>query len=520
MGVSVKKTVGAMSLFNLLAFAGGAGQAIIVARSFGTGHLYDLYLLAAVVPELVVMFTHNLVAALLLPFFHRWQAEKGEAEAWRSLWNIFNLIALVYIALGVLIVVFAQPIASLLVTGGTPAEIKYAAGVLRLLAPFIVLAMCFRVSISLNNAFESFVFPAFANVLPSLFIITSVLLFADKIGPYAIAIGIVSATAVQIVLLSRQYIKRGLRYWRPTIDLKRPETLAFLGVTVAMSLGAASEQINVFIDRKIALGLGEGMVSALKYGLTITLFAQGLFGVPLTRVSFTYFSKSAAAENKAELAERLSRVLRQLAVFYIPASVGLLILAEPIIAFLFMGGEFTARSLGLSAAALRAYSVGLIFYAVMNVLRISAYSLRRFWAFSGAALGSIVLTLILDLLAAHYLGHWGIALVRAVVASALAVAAYLIVRFGDGIRIGWGWTLSALKALAATAFMAAAVVVLLRFELFTALPSRWAALADVLSATVTGGFVYIATMLLLRELEMINLVKSGWKRMRGEQKNP
>jgi putative peptidoglycan lipid II flippase len=516
MAVSVKKTVGAMSLFNLVAFAGGAAQAIIVARSFGTGHLYDLYLMAAVVPELVVMFTHNLIGALLLPFFHRWQVEKGEEEAWRSLWNVFNLIALAFVVTGALTVVFAHPIASILLTDGTPEDVKFAAGALRILAPLIVLAMCFRVSISLHNAYESFVFPAFANVLPSIFIITSVLLFAERIGPYSIAVGIVSATAVQILLLSKLSVKKGLRYWRPTIDLKRRETLVFLGVSAAMAISAASEQINVFIDRKIALGLGEGMVSALKYGLTITIFAQGLFGVPLTRVSFTYFSKSAAEENKTELAERLSRVLRQLAVFYIPASVGLFILAEPVIGFLLMGGEFTTRSLDLSVTALRAYSIGIFFYAVMNVLRTSAYSLRRFWAISGAALGSIILTFILDLLAGHYFGHWGIALVRGIVATALGVAAYLIIRFGDGVRVGWGWTLSVLKALGASALMAVAAIITIRFELFAILPSRWAALADVLFATAIGGSVYTATMLLLREAEMVNLLKSVWKKVKGD----
>jgi putative peptidoglycan lipid II flippase len=516
MAVSVKKTVGAMSLFNLLAFAGGAGQAIVVARSFGTGHMYDLYLMAAIVPELVVMFTHNLIAALLLPSFHRWQAEKGEAEAWRSLWNVFNLIAVTYIALGALIFIFAEPIAGLLISGGGPEDIGHAAGVLRLLAPLLVLAMCFRVSISMNNAFESFVFPAFANVLPPLFIIASVLLFAEKIGPYAIAIGVVSVTVAQILLLSKLYVKKGLRYWRPTIDLRRPETRAFLGVTVAMALGAAAEQINVFIDRKIALGLGEGMVSALKYGLQIALFAQGFFALPLTRVSFTYFSKSAADEDKAELSRRLSRVLSQLAVFYIPASVGLFILAEPIITFLFMGGEFTQRSLDLSVAALRAYSIGLAFYAMMNILRISAYSLRRFWAFSGAALGSIILTLVFDLLAAHFLGHWGIALTRTVVALGLAVAAYLIIRFGDGIRVGWRWSLSALKALGASVLMTAAALALLHFDLFAALPPRWAALATVLSVAAGGGTVYVVAMLLLREAEMSNLLSALWKKVRGE----
>ncbi len=107
MAVSVKRTVGAMSFFNAAALLVGAVQAIVIAGTFGTERAYDLYLLIAIVPEVLIIFTQNLFAALVMPYFHRWAEERGEPEAWRELWNVTNVVIVVYITAAVTLVLSA-----------------------------------------------------------------------------------------------------------------------------------------------------------------------------------------------------------------------------------------------------------------------------------------------------------------------------------------------------------------------------------------------------------------------------
>jgi putative peptidoglycan lipid II flippase len=518
MAISVKRAVAGMSLINVGAMLGAAAQAIVVARAFGTERVYDLYLLIAVLPELLAFFTQNLFAALVLPLFHKLQAEHYEAGAWRRMWNVFNVSLLFYVAAVAALFLLARPVAGWLAADASPAELDYAASLLRVYAPAVALSLALRTFLSLHNALESFVFPALTNLVPPLFVVTSVLLFAGAVGPFAIALGAVAAAAAQVLILTTRVIAKGLRHWRPTLDFRAPEVALFVAWAAPLAFGAAAEQLQTFIDRQVAATLGlPGAIAALKYGFVLTSFTIAFFSVPLARVTFTYFSRAAARAARAEINERFNRVLRQLAVFYVPASVGLIILAEPLIRFLFVGGKFDETSLALARPAVAAYAVGLLFLVATNLIRHVAYSYKRYLGYSLVAVGAVVATYAFDRGFAALWSYWGIALARGAVALLWFVAVYFYLARVESLKLDWRLAATAARALLAAAPMAALVWWLSRLEWGIRGPARLEPFVVAVASAAAGAALYFVILFLLREGEVVGLVKSLSGRVKGKR---
>ncbi|MGD8717496.1 MAG: lipid II flippase MurJ [Candidatus Zixiibacteriota bacterium] len=514
MAVSVKRAVAGMSLINVGAMLGAAAQAIVVARAFGTDRAYDLFLLIAVLPELLTVFTQNLFAALVLPLFHKLQAGGDERGAWRSLWNVFNLSFLFYVGVSAAIFLLARPLAAWLVADASPAELSYAANLLRVYAPAVALSLVLRNFLSFHNALESFVFPALTNLVPPLFIVTSVLLFAGAVGPFAIAAGAVAAAATQIIILTTRVITKGFRHWRPTLDFRDPAVRLFFGWAAPLAFGAAAEQIQTFIDRQVAATLElSGAVSALKYGFTLTAFTIAFFSVPLARVTFTYFSRDAARADRDEINTRFNRVLRQLVIFYVPASVGLILLAEPLIRFLFMGGKFDEASLALARPAVAAYAAGIFFLVAANLVRYVAYAYKRYLGYSLIAVAAVAATYGLDRAFAGLWGHWGIALARGAVALLWGAAVFAFLARAEGLRVRGKVFGTAIRSLLAAGPMAALVWWMSNLSWGIGGHPRVEPFVVAVASAAAGGALYFLLLFVLREEVVVELAGSAWKKL-------
>jgi putative peptidoglycan lipid II flippase len=509
LSVPVKRTVTIMSFFNGTALLFGAVQAIIIARTFGTDKVYDLYLLVAIIPEVITIFTQYMVIALVLPFFHRWEKEYGEAGAWRELWNVTNGIIVVYVASAAVIISAAPYIVAKVIPAGGAADIARGALLLRVLTPIIATSLCLRVFFSIHNALGKFIFPSMTNLVQPVLITASILLFAPGVGVYSIA--------VEAGFLSAGILKAGARYWRPTLNPTRPAARAFFAAALPLAAGAAADQLNTLVDRSVAARLTEGAISSLKYGFTIMGFASALFSIPLARVSFMYFSRDAAGERKGEVTKRLERTLVQLAVFYVPASVGLFILAEPVIGFLFHGGRFDVESLNLTVEAVRAYSFGLLFLVALGMVRAAAYALQRYWFFSAAAVGAVGLTVGADILFAGWFGHWGIALARGLVNALWVSAVIWYLGRRDGFTLTGSTVMAFVKITTASAIMTLFVWWLYGLGWDAGFPGRVGYLVNLIYPTFAGAAVYAGLVMLLKVEPARELANSVIRRFRGER---
>src|ERR1700723_1943212 len=142
-------------------------------------------------------------------------------------------------------------------------------------------------------------------------------------------------------------------------------------------IAASSVQLNVMINSMFASTLGDGPIFWLAIAFRLMQLPLGVFGVALATVTLPVLSRLVAAGDSLKFRSELARGLRLAFLLTIPATIGLIILAEPIISVLYQHGRFNAYQTEQAAAALRFYAIGLAGYAALKVLVNAFYALER-----------------------------------------------------------------------------------------------------------------------------------------------
>jgi putative peptidoglycan lipid II flippase len=140
-------------------------------------------------------------------------------------------------------------------------------------------------------------------------------------------------------------------------------------------LGVAIVQLNFVINVIIASGLPEGSISAINYAWQVMTMPQVVIAQAIAIAALPTFSAQIARGDPQGMRGSLAATLRGVVFLSLPASLGLILLREPLITILFKRGSFDAQSVNLVSWALLWYAAGLIGHNVVEILS------RAFYAF-------------------------------------------------------------------------------------------------------------------------------------------
>jgi putative peptidoglycan lipid II flippase len=138
--------------------------------------------------------------------------------------------------------------------------------------------------------------------------------------------------------------------------------------------GSSVVQINLLFDTLIASFLATGSVSWLYYSDRLVEFPLGVFGIALATVILPALSRQHAGTAMAEYARTLDWALRLVVLLGLPAALGLLVLAGPMIVTIYQHGAFTGHDVLMARASLMAYAAGLIGFILIKVLAAAYYA--------------------------------------------------------------------------------------------------------------------------------------------------
>ena len=168
--------------------------------------------------------------------------------------------------------------------------------------------------------------------------------FAGTLGVQPITI-VAIATLVgglgQLVIQWPPLRKEGFRY-RPVLDFKDEGLHKVLLLMGPGTIGMAATQINVFVNTVLATGEGTGAVSFLDFAFRLMYLPIGLFGVSIATAATPAISRMVAEQDFGRIRSTLAGALGLMMFLNLPATVGLIVLAVPIVAVIFEHGEFTA----------------------------------------------------------------------------------------------------------------------------------------------------------------------------------
>ena len=144
------------------------------------------------------------------------------------------------------------------------------------------------------------------------------------------------------------------------------------------TLGLAAVQVNVFVNTVLATGQGTGAVSWLNYAFRLMYLPIGLFGVSIGTAALPEISRLCGdGRRRGAAAHRSAGALRLMLMLNVPATVGLVVLAHPIVSLLLERGRFGPDDTAATAAALICYAPGLIGYSAVKIASPSFYALAR-----------------------------------------------------------------------------------------------------------------------------------------------
>jgi putative peptidoglycan lipid II flippase len=278
--------------------------------------------------------------------------------------------------------------------------------------PFILLVSLAALVMGMLNSKSVFGMPAMAS---SFFNIGSIVggvvlgLWIDPhFGPRALlglAVATVFGGALQLAVQLPSLARLGYRF-RPDFRWRDAGVKAILLLMGPSVIAASTTQFNVLINSMFASTLGDGPIFWLSIAFRLMQLPLGLFGVALGTVTLPLLSRLVVAGQMTAFRDELAHAMRLALLLTIPSTVGLIMLAEPIISVLFQHGKFNAYQAAQAAGALRFYAIGLAGYATLKVLVNAFYALDRRKTPMFVSLLAVALNLLFNWIFTFRLG-WG-----------------------------------------------------------------------------------------------------------------
>lgn len=515
---SLARNTAVMAAGTLLSRVTGFGRLFALAYALGFTRLTDTYNLANITPNIVYeLVLGGVLSATLVPVFvSRLSKNTSEDEAWHGISAVVTATAAVLVVVSMLFFVLAPLLIRLYTVGNQGASADeqraVATSLLRMFAPQVAFYGMVTVTTALLQARRRFAVPMFAPVLNNLVVIIVLLALPHVVEDVSLSgvgndagalallgigttLGVAAMALVQLPALRRAGVR--LRFvWEP----RHPAVTTILRLSGWTFGLVAANQLALAIVLILANGRA-GDVAAYQAAQVFFLLPYGVFAVSVMSAMLPDMSERWSVGDLQGLRQRVGVGLRTIAAVMVPAAVGYLCLARPIVSVVLDHGalrsssaETTSDVLGLLAFGLPAYASYLFFMRTYQAMQ-DTRSMCVLYAVENA------LNIVLALALYPLLGVQGLALAHALAytGGSIVTLLHLHRRAGGGIAtstLARAW----MRIGGATAIMAGAVMAC------TALVEPAAAKAGV--GVVAGVSVYLVAAWILGVQELSTLLRN------------
>ncbi len=422
-GNSVAGNVRLISGFTFLSRILGLVRDAGMAMTFGNGLLMDAFTIAFRLPNLARrLFGEGALTAAFLPAFVAEQEQSGPASAARLARGVLVTLSIVLLLVTVLAELGIGAVAIL--TDPTPAS-ELLLLLTAILLPYLgVICLSAQLSAILHGQ-NSFLVPA---LVP---IVLNVVWIAGLVG---VTIGIDDPQVRMVVLAAcvvfagfLQFALPAVVLWRNGFPLlgdwreARSQVAHVWRGVLPILFGLAVTQLNPLIDSFIAWAfsaegdaattntLAQGTASALYLGQRLFQFPIGVFGVALGTVLFPQLARSASLHDYAAVRRVFAFGLRLVSFVTIPATAGLMLLADPLTDLLFRHGAFDSQDAQQTSAMIFAYGAGVWSVCGLLIVNRAFYALGNRETPLRLGLMALVVNVVLDFLLMSVCGGTGLA---------------------------------------------------------------------------------------------------------------
>lgn len=355
---SLARSASIIAFGNIVSRVLGLVRETVIAYFYGASGLVSAFQAASTIPTMIFdLLIGGMLSAALVPVLADYTRRERRRELGQVIGAVVSVVALGVAVLVLLVELLAAPIAHLIAGGFPPELLDVTVTLLRIMTPAVWFLALSGVVTGVLFALERFTFPAFAAAVYNIGVIVAALAFHKQLGIYALAVGVLLGSVMQLgmQLPDLRRARVGI-----SLGLRHPALRRIWLLYLPILFGLAVSQVQVVIDRRLASGTGEQSLAWMRDATTLIQLPHGLVAVAISLAALPALSRFFAAGDEASFRGTLGRGLRTVLVLIVPATVGLFVLARPIVELVFQRGAFLPADTDAVVRALRIYLFGLI----------------------------------------------------------------------------------------------------------------------------------------------------------------
>ena len=444
-----------MSFWTFVSRILGLVRDIVITGLLGAGVALDTFVVIMKIPSVFRrLFAEGAFNQAFVPVLAEYK-EGNTSEVKLLVNNTLGALSGVLLIVTIFAFLFAPFFVMLFAPGFylEPLKKQLAVDILQITFPYLFFVSLVAFSGAILNSYQRFSLPALTPLFYNLSLIFAAIWFAPKIEMpiYAIAWGVFFAGIIQVLIQIPSLIRLGLLP-KFKLDFSHPGVRKVMYLMVPGIIAGGVSQLNMLIDTILASLLPTGSPSWLYVSDRLMQLPLGIFAIAIGTVILPRLSKLFVTDDQRSFSETLDWSMKLVFLIGMPAVLGLILLAEPIILVLFERGAFSSEDTLQASYSLIALAIGLMAFMLIKILTPSFFARQQPKKPMIVALISMILNGILAWALGFYLGygHIGLALASSISAFFTVLTLLILLRIEDVYKPSTGWLIFWLRILLAS----------------------------------------------------------------------
>lgn len=340
----------------------------VMASYIGASDLKSIYTTANTLPVVIANFVAVGIISGFIPIYNKAKKEEGEKAAEDFTSNILNILMVFGVFAVIFGIILARPFSKILSPDLSGQSLDLATNYTRIMmfAVFAYLySAVFRGYLNLKGNFFD---PAITGIIMNIIIIAFTILTGLTKNPYMLIIGALLGNTLQYILFPRAARKKGYKH-KKILDIHNKYVRSLMLVAVPIILSSAAGEISIIIDNSMASAFfGKASISKLFYSKTMLTMITGIITISITTALFPTIAELGASGQIEKMKKSISSSVVSTMLLVIPASIGMAVLAEPVIGVIFERNAFTREDTIAVAILVAAYAPNNIFQSMIDVI--------------------------------------------------------------------------------------------------------------------------------------------------------
>ena len=412
--MNLLKALARTSSMTMISRVLGLVREVMNANLFGAGVAMDAFNVAFMLPNLFRrVFAEGAFSQAFVPILAEYKAQRGDDAAREFVAYVAGMLAFILFVFTTVCIVAAPVLVWLAASGFAhePGKLSLTVALTRITFPYIFLISLSSLTGSILNTWNRFSIPAFTPAFLNIAMIGGGYLLSPYFDQPIIALA-VSVLIGGLLQLGFQlpYLWQIKMLARPRLQFDYPDVGRVMRQMGPAIFGVSVTQVSLLLNRTFASYLSDGSVSWIGYADRLMELPAGVLGVALGTILLPGLAKLKASGQEEEYSAMLDWGLRLCMLLALPATIALAVIAQPVIASLYLGGAFHVKDVVMTERSLTAYSVGLLGLIVVKVLAPAYYARQDIKTPVKIGLATLLVTQLLNLALIWHFNVAGLAL--------------------------------------------------------------------------------------------------------------